>query len=40
MEAVDFTKPSPAPRVANRGTVVRRAVKATCSVAASAEVDQ
>jgi hypothetical protein len=32
--------PRDSPRIADRGTVVRRALKATCSVVASAEVDQ
>ena len=35
-----FDPPPPSPRVADRGTVVRRALKATCSVTASAEADQ
>lgn len=35
-----FDPPPRSPRIADRGTLVRRALKATCSVAASAEVDQ
>ena len=32
-----FDSPPPSPRITDRGAVVRRAVKATCSVTASAE---
>ena len=35
-----FDQPAPPPRITDRGAVIRRAQKATCSVTASTEVDQ